>query len=106
MRVALASIVLLCACNARIVRGIALPVAVNVHVHANVHEAPPQAVALEGAPVVEFFGVPLDNAQDVVFVLDCSGSMSEPAGGRIAELHTTPPPPPDLNAPPPTAAPM
>ncbi len=47
---------------------------------------PPSAVALEGAPVVEFFGVPLDGAQDVVFVLDRSGSMSDPARGHIAQL--------------------
>lgn len=47
---------------------------------------PKPAVALEGAPVVEFFGIPLDDAQDVVFVLDVSGSMSGDAQGRLAQL--------------------
>lgn len=47
------------------------------------------AVPLEGALVVEFFGVPLDGVQDVVFVLDRSGSMSEPAQGRVAAIGAT-----------------
>ncbi len=51
-------------------------------------EAP---VALQGAAVVEFFGLPLSGAQDVVFVLDGSGSMNEPAQGRIAQLAPTQP---------------
>jgi Mg-chelatase subunit ChlD len=45
-------------------------------------------VDLEGAEVVEFFGIPLDGAQDLIFVLDRSGSMSELAQGRIAQLGT------------------
>jgi len=60
------------------------------------------------APVVEFFGIPLDDAQDIVFVLDVSGSMDELAQGAIAQIHSNAPPdpnapspPPDPNAPPP-----
>lgn len=69
---------------------------------------PPVLVELQGAPVVEFFGIPLDDAADIVFVLDRSGSMSEQASGRIALLHTAPPPPPpmdELPPPPPPDAP-
>ena len=47
---------------------------------------PPTPVAIVGAPVVEFFGIPLEGAQDVVFVLDCSGSMLDPARGRLAAI--------------------
>ena len=50
---------------------------------------PPPAsvpVALEGAAIVEFFGIPLDGTHDVVFVLDRSGSMEELALGQIAQL--------------------
>src|SRR5690606_29607321 len=47
---------------------------------------PRPVVPLERAEVVEFFGIPLDDAQDVVFVLDRSGSMEEAARGRIAQL--------------------
>ena len=72
-------------------RGVA--VSLNATVHANVRIQPPPpppppqpAVELQGAPVVEFFGVPLEGAQGVVFVLDCSGSMTEPAQARIAQL--------------------
>ena len=50
---------------------------------------PPPAVAIENAPVVEFFGVPLEGVEDVVFVLDCSGSMDELARGRAAQIDTT-----------------
>lgn len=66
-------------------------------------EAPPVAVAIQNAPVPEFFGVPLEGAQDVVFVLDCSGSMAELAQGRLAALAVPPPPsapPPAVNEPP------
>ena len=65
-------------------------------------------VPLQDAQVVEFFGVPLEGADDVVFVLDCSGSMADPAIGRIAQYKPTttpapaPPPPP---GPPPGAPP-
>lgn len=58
-------------------------------------------VPVQGAQVVEFFGVPLGDAQDVVFVLDCSGSMVEPARGKLAQFDTTAPPP---VAPPPDAS--
>jgi hypothetical protein len=57
-------------------------------------EARPQPVPLEGSTVVEFFGVPLEGAQDVVFLLDRSGSMIEPATGRIAQLSAHAPPTP------------
>ena len=50
-------------------------------------------VPIQGAQVVEFFGIPLENAQDVVFVLDCSGSMVEPARGQLAQFNTASPPP-------------
>lgn len=53
-------------------------------------EERPEPVPLEGATVVEFFGVPLEGTQDVVFVLDRSGSMDDPAQGRIAELGAGP----------------
>lgn len=60
-------------------------------------------VPVQGASVVEFFGIPLENAQDVVFVLDVSGSMADPAGGRLAQFDTTATapvaPPPDTSAP-------
>ncbi|HVK85167.1 MAG TPA: hypothetical protein VM513_13715 [Kofleriaceae bacterium] len=70
-------------------------------------EAPPVAVSMQNAPVVEFFGVPLEGAQDVVFVLDCSGSMAELAQGRLAELAVPPPSPPSppQDAPPPSWSP-
>src|SRR5262245_46964630 len=54
--------------------------------------APP--VAIQGAPVVEFFGIPLEGAEDVVFVLDCSGSMDDPAQGAIAQVAAPAAPPP------------
>jgi len=40
---------------------------------------PPPSAQVAYRPVPVFYGVPLANAQDVVFVLDRSGSMSEPA---------------------------
>jgi hypothetical protein len=43
-----------------------------------------QPVPIFEAQVPEFFGVPLEGAQDIVFVLDRSGSMSLPAEGAIA----------------------
>ncbi len=60
-------------------------------------------VALEGSAVVEFFGIPLDGAQDVVFVLDRSGSMENFALGQIAQLAAPNPvdAQPPLDAPPP-----
>jgi Mg-chelatase subunit ChlD len=94
---------------------------VNVKVDARirVEEPPPPppppapAVQLQGAPVVEFFGIPLEGAQDVVFVLDVSGSMDDPAQGQLAQVTTTttapaaPPGPatPAAGAPPPMPPP-
>jgi hypothetical protein len=70
----------------------------------------PEPVPLEGAAVVEFFGVPLEGTQDVVFLLDRSGSMTDPAPGALALLSSPPPAPtqPDPASPegmPPAAAP-
>jgi hypothetical protein len=65
-------------------------------------EVRPTPVPLEGAAVVEFFGVPLEGAQDVIFLLDRSGSMTEPVQGRIAALLDSPPAgivPPEGDAP-------
>lgn len=108
------------AVRSRVQTNVNVNVQVNANVQANgqatvqaapptpvfVEEPPPPpppapAVALQGAPVVEFFGIPLEDAHDVVFVLDCSGSMDNPAQGRIAEIQVTPPAPaPDASAPP------
>lgn len=75
----------------------------TVRTQTRVPPPPPPAppVAIVNAPVVEFFGVPLEGAQDVIFVLDCSGSMEDPAQGRIAEI-----PPVDAVPPPPPSAPL
>ena len=54
---------------------------------------PPPVVAIVNAPVPEFFGIPLEGVQDVVFVLDCSGSMEEPAIGQLAQIPVTTTPP-------------
>jgi Mg-chelatase subunit ChlD len=62
---------------------------------------PRPAVPLEQAEVVEFFGIPLDDAQDIVFVLDRSGSMAASAQGRIAQLGASAAPPAEAD----TAAP-
>ncbi len=83
-------------------------VAAGGTVHVEVPPPPPPVlVELQGAPVVEFFGIPLDDAADIVFVLDRSGSMSEQATGRLALIDMSaappppPPPPPSAEAPPP-----
>jgi Mg-chelatase subunit ChlD len=66
---------------------------------------PPQpAVPLEQAEVVEFFGIPLDDAQDIVFVLDRSGSMAASAKGRIAQLGASAAPPAEADTPAPAPA--
>jgi hypothetical protein len=98
-------------------RGIGVSLNATVRANARVEvplppppPAPPPPVALQGAPVVEFFGIPLEGAQDVVFVLDCSGSMTDPAQGAIAKLGgpggpagpadpSQPPGPPDPSLP-------
>jgi hypothetical protein len=53
---------------------------------------------------VEFFGIPLDDAQDIVFVLDRSGSMAASAKGRIAQLGASAAPPAEADAPVPAPA--
>lgn len=73
-------------------------------------------VEVQNAPVPEFFGIPLDHAADVVFVLDVSGSMDSGASGRLSQYQTPPPPPPaepqqaadsqQPAAPPPAPSPM
>lgn len=101
------------ACAVKIPRGIAIPVRTQVRVDAKVRidantQIAPAVVAMENAPVPEFFGIPIDGAQDVIFVLDVSGSMADPAQGHLAELHTTspaPPPPPGPPGPPPPPPP-
>lgn len=84
----------------------------QVQGHVQVQAPPPPPpepevlVPIQGAPVVEFFGIPLENAQDVVFVLDISGSMTDPALGRLAEIQpASAPPPGPPPGPPPSAAP-
>lgn len=102
------------ACNVRVPRGIGLPVAATATIRADVHvQAPAPVVAMQGATVPEFFGIPLDDAHDIVFVLDVSGSMSERAEGRAAQIAVAnqptpapgspPPPAPDTPGPPPGA---
>ena len=93
-------------------RGLGLPVTATAAVRADVHvQAPEPVVAFQNAPVPEFFGIPLDGAQDVVFVLDVSGSMDERAQGQAAQIPVastspgTPPPPPGAPPPPPPAPP-
>lgn len=113
-RIAVPLLLILSGCvgGVRVPRGVTLPIRANVTVHADVRvEAPPPPpahnviVEIQSAPVPEFFGIPLDNATDVVFVLDMSGSMDEVASGRLAQYSVTPttppPPPPDPNQPPP-----
>ncbi len=79
--------VLLCACTFRAPRGI--PVRVSGSIRADVHVQARAAVdvavvPLQGALVAEFFGIPLADAREVLFVLDVSGSMSEIATGQLA----------------------
>jgi von Willebrand factor type A domain len=121
-RIALPLLVIISGCvgSVRVPRGVTLPIRAKVAVRADVRvEAPPPPpahnviVEIQSAPVPEFFGIPLDNASDVVFVLDISGSMDNFAQGRLSSYSatpTTPPPPgpvedPNQPPPPPTAAP-
>jgi hypothetical protein len=96
-------------CNLRVPRGVGLPIAARVTVRAQatvVPAAPP--VAMVNAAVPEFFGIPLDGANDIVFALDVSGSMNNAADGRVAPLAAPPAPaaaPSDPSAPPPAGAP-
>jgi hypothetical protein len=87
---------LLFACSFRAPRGI--PVRVSGTVRADVRvqgraSVDAVVVPLQGAPVTEFFGIPLADAREVLFVLDVSGSMAEQAAGQLAMIP--PPPPPD-----------
>lgn len=88
----LISVLLVCAsCTVRIPKPgeLRLAVKTTMRVEARV-EPPAPVVAIQGAPVAEFFGIPLEGTQDVVFVLDCSGSMSLQAQGRLAQIQPTP----------------
>lgn len=89
-------LVLAVACRVQVPRpgDIGISVKVTTRVEARVQPAPETIVAIQGAPVVEFFGIPLEGAQDVVFVLDVSGSMSERAQGRLAQIQVANDPPP------------
>ena len=95
-----AILILVAGCAVRLPRPGEIGISVKTTTRVSVQVQPPApVVALEGAPVVEFFGIPLEGVQDVVFVLDCSGSMADPAQGQIAQIHSTPPPPSSANAP-------
>lgn len=106
----LAALLLLCAsCRVAVPQPPGLKIKIKAAVHVDARVPPPPPVALQGADVVEFFGIPLDGAQDIVFVLDRSGSMNEPAQGRLAQLQPAaappPPPPPDPSTDPQAAPP-
>jgi hypothetical protein len=96
----LISVLLVASCAVRLPRPgeIGIAVKTTTRVDVRVQAAPEVIVPVQGAAVVEFFGIPLEGAQDVVFVFDCSGSMSDPAQGRLAEVRGpaagSPPPPP------------
>jgi Mg-chelatase subunit ChlD len=118
----ISSLLAIAACGGSVNRGIPVMKVrgnVNALLHANVNvkvdarvrvEAPlppppppAPAVQLQNAPVVEFFGIPLEGAQDVVFVLDVSGSMDDPAKGQLAQISAPPPAPPPGPQPTPSA---
>jgi hypothetical protein len=109
---------LLSACSFRVPRGIPVRVSGNIDVRLQGQgtvRVDTALVPLQGAPVTEFFGIPLADAKEVLFVLDISGSMAERAEGQLAMIPPPPPanagepaPPNDVNAPagpPPTTAP-
>lgn len=94
MRARAALLILTCAAcvvPAAAPRGLRVDLATRVEVRV---VPPAAAVALTDAPVVEFFGIPLEDAQDVVFVLDVSGSMTAPAQGALAQIRVRPRPVP------------
>lgn len=96
---------LLTACSFRAPRGI--PLRVSGVVRADIKlkgtvQVDTAVVQLQGAPVTEFFGIPLAGARDVLFVLDVSGSMAEYAEGQLAMIA----PPPPVNQPPEPSPPM
>ena len=87
----LVTLSLLSACSFRVPRGIPVQVSgkvrADIHVQAQAHvSVDAVAVPLQGAPVTEFFGIPLADARDVLFVLDVSGSMTENAAGQLAMI--------------------
>lgn len=116
----LVTLSLLSACSFRVPRGIPVHLSGKVRADVRVQAAgsiDAVAVPLQGAPVAEFFGIPLADAHDVFFVLDVSGSMAENAAGQLAMIAPPPvsapteePPPsgdqpPTPPAPPPTPTP-
>jgi hypothetical protein len=113
----IATLALLSACSFRVPRGIPVHVQGKLTIRADVRVPSTRVdtvvVPLQNAPVVEFFGIPLADASEVVFVLDVSGSMTERAEGQLAFIAPPapasapppPPPPPDAPPPPPDAPP-
>ncbi len=96
------------ACSFRVPRGIPVHVSGRVTARADLRttaRVDMVVVPLQGAPVTEFFGIPLADARELVFVLDISGSMSEAAEGQLATIQLAPPPPPPAGPPPPTGYP-
>ncbi|HSN29069.1 MAG TPA: hypothetical protein VLT45_22430 [Kofleriaceae bacterium] len=96
-------------CKLRVPRGVGLPIAARVTVRAQTTVTPPPPpVAMVGAPVPEFFGIPLEGASEVVFALDVSGSMNDNAQGQVAQLAAPPPSPSpspsDTPSPPPSGS--
>lgn len=87
----LVTLLLVCAsCTVRLPRPgeISIAVKTTTRVEARVQVKTPEVIVpIEGAAVVEFFGIPLEGAGDVVFVLDCSGSMADLAQGRLAQIQ-------------------
>jgi hypothetical protein len=80
---------LLSACAFRAPRGIPLRVSAKVRADVRVQgraSVDAAVVPLQGAPVTEFFGIPLADAREVLFVLDISGSMTENAAGQLAMI--------------------
>ena len=81
-----------CHAGARVTVPVRVSVEADVRVEARAEaRARAQAettVELEGAPIVEFFGIPLEGSPEVVFVLDRSGSMNESVHGPAAQIAT------------------
>jgi hypothetical protein len=96
----LVALLLVSACSFRVPRGIPVRVSgsIDVRVQGQVR-ADTVLVPLQGAPVAEFFGIPLADVKEVLFVLDISGSMADRAEGQLALIP--PPPPPNAAEPPP-----
>ena len=103
----LVALSLLSACSFRVPRGIPVRVSGNLDVRVQGQgtvRADTALVPLQGAPVTEFFGIPLADAKEVLFVLDISGSMAERAEGQLAMIPPPPPPPSTVPAPSPPDA--